>query len=166
MERLAALLEYPSSRFFDALDSHGDWPDEACAEVGTFAAAVRGESVEALQELYTRTFDLNPVCSLEIGWHLFGEEYERGAFLVKMRQALRQYGVHESTELPDHLTHALRLAARMEPEETRAFLSRFLMPALEKMLAGFEGKENPYGSVLKAVRAVVAQGVIACPASI
>ena len=38
---------------------------------------------EQIQELYTRTFDINPVCTLEIGWHIFGEDYARGALLVK-----------------------------------------------------------------------------------
>jgi nitrate reductase delta subunit len=153
MDALARLLEYPRPGFEDLL---GECP--------AFAAAVAGESLESLQELYTRTFDLNPECSLEIGWHLFGEEYERGAFLVKMRQELRRYGIPESTELPDHLTHALRLAARMAAEDARVFSSRFILPALEKMLAAMEGKGNPYRNVLEAVRAALAQGVAQCPA--
>jgi nitrate reductase delta subunit len=153
MNMLARLLEYPRPGFQELLD--------ACP---AFAAAVHGESLESLQELYTRTFDLNPECSLEIGWHLFGEEYERGSFLVNMRQELRRYGIPESTELPDHLTHVLRLTARMEAEDARVFSSRFILPALQKMLGAMEGKSNPYQKVLEAVRAALAQGVARCPA--
>ncbi len=137
LEHLARLLEYPHT------------------------LTIPAESLESLQELYTRTFDLNPECSLEAGWHLFGEEYERGSFLVKMREELRRHGIPESTELPDHLTHALRLAARMEPGEARAF-SEFILPAVDKMLAGLAGKNNPYEDVLKAVRAALAQGAAEC----
>ena len=31
-----------------------------------------------IEETFTRTFDVNPACALEVGWHLFGEEYARG----------------------------------------------------------------------------------------
>ena len=60
-----------------------------------FAERVRTLPLEDLEELFTRTFDLNPVCCLEVGWHLYGEDYNRGAFLVKMRQLLRSHGVAE-----------------------------------------------------------------------
>src|SRR6266568_3182701 len=58
----------------------------------------------ARQELYVQTFEFNPACTLELGWHLFGENYERGEFLVRMREQLRRHGIAESNELPDHLT--------------------------------------------------------------
>ncbi len=104
------------------------------------------------EELYTQTFDLNPVCSLEVGWHLFGEEYARGAFLVRMREELRKHGIPEATELPDHLTYALRLVERMAPADAGEFSARYLVPALDKMLAALEGKGNPYESVLREIR--------------
>ena len=72
-----------------------------------------------LEELYTRTFDINPVCSLETGWHLFGEDYNRGAFLVRMRGLLRQHGIEEGAELTDHLESALRVLSVMEPRSVR-----------------------------------------------
>ena len=69
------------------------------------------------QELYVQTFEFNPACTLELGWHLFGENYERGEFLVRMRDLLRRHGIAESTELPDHLTHVLALVGRLDHEE-------------------------------------------------
>lgn len=117
-----------------------------------FADHLRGLCTADQQELFTQTFDLNPVCSLELGWHLFGENYDRGLLLVKMRQQLRLYGLEESTELPDHLTCALRLLARMEQESAAVFAEAIVLPALEKMLAALRGKENPYENVLEAVR--------------
>jgi nitrate reductase delta subunit len=103
------------------------------------------------QELYVQTFEFNPACTLEIGWHLFGENYERGEFLVRMREQLRRYGIVESSELPDHLTHLLALIGRMEHEEAAELAGHFLLPALAKIQDGL--KENPYGSVIAAVQA-------------
>ena len=127
-------------------------PAEAGARLAEFARALEGKSTLELQELFTVTFDLNPVCSLELGWHLFGENYDRGLLLVKMRGLLRQHGLAESGELPDHLSHALRLLARMEADARRDFAVAIVLPALGKMLDAFRGRQNPYEGVLVALK--------------
>lgn len=132
------------------------WED-VCCELEIFLRETQSLTTEDYQELYTRTFDINPVSSLEIGWHLFGEAYERGAFLVKMREKLRMHQVEESTELPDHLVHVLKLVGRLESEEQKAFVSHFLHPALKKMLDGFEGKSNPYEHLIRALSVGLSQ---------
>jgi nitrate reductase delta subunit len=104
-----------------------------------------------MQELYVQTFEFNPACTLEIGWHLFGENYERGEFLVRMREQLRRYGIAETSELPDHLTHLLVLIGRVEHEEAAELAGQFLLPALAKIQDGL--KDNSYGSVIAAVQA-------------
>jgi nitrate reductase delta subunit len=104
----------------------------------------------AMQELYIQTFEFNPACTLEIGWHLFGENYERGEFLVRMRGELRRHGIAETTELPDHLTHVLRLIKRMEHDEAARLAGEAVLPALEKIQLP---EDNPYRPVLDAIRA-------------
>lgn len=108
-------------------------------------------TVDSMQELYTRTFEINPVCALEVGWQLFGERYERGTFIVKMRQTLRAMDLPESTELPDHLVHVLQALGRMDEDESREFAKTFVLPAMEKMLAGFKDKDNVYRGVLTGI---------------
>jgi nitrate reductase assembly molybdenum cofactor insertion protein NarJ len=105
----------------------------------------------AMQELYVQTFEFNPACTLEIGWHLFGENYERGEFLVRMREQLRRYGIAETTELPDHLTYLLVLIGRMERGEAAELAGQFLLPALAKIREGL--KDNAYGLLIAAVQA-------------
>ncbi len=156
---LGSLLAYPDNLFFrrlsccqtilrEQIPEAGDWIDE-------FVRSVREKGYAELQEIYTHTFDLNPVCSLEIGWQLYGENYSRGEFLVDMRQSLRRLGVEESTELPDHLTHALAAFGRMSAMEADRFAAKMLLPALEKMSAGLNGKNCPYQHLFEAIRAVV-----------
>jgi nitrate reductase gamma subunit len=91
---LAYILGYPGEGFCDRLDEAfeqigGELP-EASEHLRAFADALRPLPAGDREELYTRTFDINPVCSLEIGWQLFGEEYHRGALLVRLRQELRR----------------------------------------------------------------------------
>jgi nitrate reductase assembly molybdenum cofactor insertion protein NarJ len=101
------------------------------------------------QELYVQTFEFNPATTLEIGWHLFGENYERGEFLVRMRGLLRRHGIAESTELPDHLTHLLALISRMDHDEAAELAGLFLLPALGKIKDALKG--NPYAALIGAI---------------
>ena len=141
LEALAPLLTYPGPQYKTT--------SATCPE---FARAIEPLSTEELQEAWVRTFEMTPECCLDIGWHLFGENYERGEFLVMLRQELKRHGIAESTELPDHLSHVLPLVARMEAP--RAFTERFLKPALDRILAGLAG--SPFEPLLRAVRTLEA----------
>lgn len=158
-EALGKLLHYPHDEYqADAERCRAllaTREPEAGSLIGAFCEAIRPLPLERLQELFTQTFDLNPVCSLEAGWQLYGEEYARGSFLVAMRGLLRDYGIEESCELPDHLTHLLPLLDRLEPDERQEFIERHLSPALSKMLAAFENKATPFRNVLAAVELAV-----------
>ena len=103
----------------------------------------------AMQELYVQAFEFNPACTLEIGWHLFGENYERGEFMVRMREQLRRYGIAESTELPDHLTHLLLLINRMGHAEAAELAGQYVLPALGKIKDAL--KDHVYGPVIAGI---------------
>jgi len=133
------------------------------ARLDSFNVAIDGLSIGELEELYTRTFDINPVGSLEVGWHLHGETYERGAFLVQMRDLLRRCSIEESSELPDHLTHTLLAVGRMGKEEGSAFISSRLLKAIDKMLEGFVGKGNPYEHMLTATKLLLTETCMQTP---
>lgn len=127
------------------------------ARVGRFRRALEPLTPQAREELYTRTFDLNPVCCLEIGWHLFGEHYERGRFLVDMRRTLRGLGLSESGELPDHLSHVLSALGFAEDHGLQA-LAGMALHAVDRMLACIRGKQNPFEDLLEVVRHILAEG--------
>ena len=158
-DQLAALLEYPGADYLERVvrctQALGETQPEAAVLLAGFEEQVGDLSTEDLQALFTSTFDLDPVCTLEVGWHLFGEQYERGVFLVKMRQQLRRFALAESTELPDHLTHVLAVLGRMEAEEAGEFAAACVHPALDKMRAGLGGKSNPFENVLEAIARVL-----------
>ena len=152
---LSTLLDYPDdgyiARAADCLRMLEDRHDAATEPAKPFFAALGKMTLEEAQELYTRTFDINPVCTLEVGWHVYGEDYARGEFLVKMRQMLREHDLPESTELPDHLTHVLALLARLDAKDADELAGRYLLPALKKMLDGMGDSDNPYKAALDAI---------------
>ncbi len=159
-EQFAKLLGYPDGKYVETAEhcrgAVAQYSDEAQGNLCEFHSRIESRTTEQLQELFVQTFDLNPVCVLEVGWHLYGDNYDRGAFLVKTREQLRRHGIAESTELPDHLTHVLALLARMDAEEASAFAAGSVIPALDKMLAGIAGKASSYEFLLIALRQTLA----------
>ena len=113
------------------------------------AARLRYPEEASQQEVYVETFEFNPACTLELGWHLFGENYERGEFLVRMREQLRRHRIAESTELPDHLTLLLPLVARMSHDEATQLVGEFILPAVAKILSAIHG--NKYEAVIAGI---------------
>ncbi|HKS74008.1 MAG TPA: molecular chaperone TorD family protein [Terriglobales bacterium] len=152
-QSLASLLTYPDAQYRQRVEaSLRIAGSEYRSLLEKFSHSIEGLEVWELEELFTRTFDMNPVCSLELGWHLFGENYERGLLMVRMREELRRFDIHESAELPDHLTHVLALLGRMSHDKAADFAGACVMPALKKMLEALRGKVNPFESVLLAVQ--------------
>ena len=152
-ERFAKLFEYPGEDYRanaeQCLAALRRERSEAAASLDEFCAPIRSLNTDELRELFTRTFDLNPMCTLEIGWQLYGEDYQRGEFLVKMREQLREYDLRESGELPDHLSHALVLLAHLEPEEAAEFAGGYLLPALDKMRTSWREGRNAFAALLE-----------------
>ncbi|MEW6071655.1 MAG: nitrate reductase molybdenum cofactor assembly chaperone [Planctomycetota bacterium] len=158
-DALAGLLAYPGAGWEEALRAGQTLLDEESAPAARDLADFRSRTADlspgAREELFTRTFDLDPSCCLEVGWHAFGEHYERGAFLVWVREGLQRHGLAESSELPDHLTHLLRLVGRMEPRAAEDLVADRVLPALEKVRRTLEERDNPYACLLRAIQTVL-----------
>jgi nitrate reductase molybdenum cofactor assembly chaperone len=150
---LSRLLSYPDENYDTLVELlyllvQNDLP-EAAQGISKFGQFVEQCGKYELEENYTRTFDVNPSCALEIGWHLFGEDYMRGQFLVRMREELAKYKIPESTELPDHLTHVLAVVASMPEDEAHQFTHSCVFPALHKMQASLDKNESPYRYLIR-----------------
>ncbi len=158
---LSRTLAYPNETYrvriamaAEALDALGG-RDRQVAAMRNFSAWAGTETVHELEESYTQAFDLNPTCSLEIGWHLFGEEYDRGAFMAFLRELLAQYGIPEHVELPDHITHVLPLLAAMPPAESSRLAARAVLPAMTRMIDSLTKSSSPWVELMIGLREAV-----------
>lgn len=154
IEAIAALFTYPSTEYVKAVEQAVACSDSAAPALREFEREIRRIPLGDLQELYTSTFDLSPVCALDLGWHLFGEDYKRGLFLARMRRELRAHNISETSELPDHLSLALLLLARMGPAQAEEFGCAIAAPALERMLKCMPA-QNLFASLLQAVQQLI-----------
>jgi nitrate reductase delta subunit len=153
-DALGGLFCYPDSTYAErlyqcrrAMETHS--PEAATCLLKVEESLV-GRSRMDMEELYTRTFDLNPTCTLDIGWHLYGEQYERGRFLVRCRDLLEELSIDEKGELPDHLSSLLSALGRLPEELAAPFAARFLLPALLVMRKALEKKESAFAGLLAA----------------
>jgi nitrate reductase molybdenum cofactor assembly chaperone NarJ/NarW len=147
-DNLAALIEYPGANWHSQLAAIA--AEDLFSE---FRSRIATLSLSEAQELYTRTFDLNPVCALEIGYHLFGENYKRGEFLAHLRETEAPFELGQENQLPDYLPVLLRLLTKLKDEDLRSSLvSECLIPALDKLLTSLKESDNPYRFLLEALR--------------
>ena len=156
-EGFAGLLDYPGAGWPLLIESCGellaDGRLEIFAAFTDFSKGVVTLPLSELQELYTRTFDLSPVCTLDIGYHLFGENYKRGVFLANLRETEAPFDLGQEHQLPDYLPVLLRLSTKLDDQELRsALIVDCMIPALEKMSRTLSAGENPYRHLIAAVR--------------
>jgi nitrate reductase delta subunit len=153
--KAADLLAYPDEGLparAVALAEQVKWYSETWEDLfEAFALHLSLTPLTELEEAYTRTFDLNPSCCMDLGWHLFGEAYKRGHFLANLRTRLHQHGIAEGSELPDHLPTVLRLLPKLEKEDAEGLVRDCVLPALAKIRGNLGEAAGPYPLVLEAI---------------
>jgi nitrate reductase assembly molybdenum cofactor insertion protein NarJ len=164
----AHLLEYPHPRFADEARAAAEWLDapapEAAVLARCFACDVAGISTGALEEAYTAAFDFASVATIYAGEHLFGPSEARASFLSRLRAMQRAHGVAASSELPDHVTELLRLAAAMpESDERNEMLRDAVLPTARAALQPLQQQKHPFANAVAAVIAVVEGVATAAP---
>jgi nitrate reductase delta subunit len=134
----------------------------AAAPMARFAALLTAQPPARLEELFTATFDLQPVCHPYVGYQLCGESQQRTLFLMRLQQLYRQHGFTGDGELADHLATLLRFVGSVADRDCGMEIIRDgLLPALGKMAAGLEGEGQPYGELIKAVESFLSETVAA-----
>ncbi len=161
----ADLLSYPTAALpaqaEACLEQLRSTHPEAAAALDKFHQAMQHRAPEQNEELYTITFDMQPVCYPYVGYHLFGESYKRGALMAQLNEAYHAFGYFPENELPDSVSVILRFlsldAANRQGDFCQALLAEGLLPAIEKMRQSFgEQSENPYASLLTALQLILA----------
>ncbi len=149
-EAFARIFDYPRASLpTDArevlaiLETHDP---EAAEAMAAFVASLPGDGadldeaqLDEMQELYTRSFQVQAVTTLDVGYVAFGDDYKRGELLVNLSREHREAGVDCGSELGDHLPNVLRLIPRWEDQETaHEFVELILYFALGRMIEEFD----------------------------
>ncbi len=142
-DQLADLFAYPAANFPETVGSVQAMLDQQHPAVGAllrpFSEFVREATLSQLEELFLRTFEVQSVTTLDLGYVLFGDDYKRGKLLVHLNQEHQAAGNDCRHELADHLPNLLRLLPRMSDIALRRELvEKIIAPALRKIIGEFD----------------------------
>ena len=132
---------------------------EAAGLLNQFKTFLDQTPLSRKEEIYTGTFHVQTACYPYVGYHLFRDGSHRKLFLAGLEEQYQIYDFLAADELPDHLGIMLRFLAKDEDEEERdELISLWIIPALKRMLGGFEVETNPYKVLLRALLLVLQEG--------
>lgn len=142
-ERLAALFGYPTADFPEVVQQVQTALDQQFPTVGEtlrpFTEFIGNATLSQMEELFMRSFEVQAVTTLDIGYVLFGDDYKRGKLLVHLNQEHQAAGNDCRHELADHLPNLLRLLPKMKDTALRQELvEKILTPALYKIIGEFD----------------------------
>jgi nitrate reductase molybdenum cofactor assembly chaperone NarJ/NarW len=126
---------------------------EAAAQLQSFTEFLVTTDRGRVEEIYTSTFELQPICHPYVGYQLCGESQRRALFLMKLNELYRQHGYNPGSELPDHISELLRFIGSSSDQNCcRELIEDGLLPAVEKIISGIENNDHPYKWLLKALQ--------------
>ena len=140
---LASLFSYPDEKLridFEAvhklLESKYISASKFFNEFYLFSKSI---SLFKWQEIYTRTFDVQAITTLDLGYVLFGDDYKRGELLVNLSKEHKKFDNDCGSELGDHLPNVLRLLTKLTDDDLKTDLIYLIIkPALHKISAEFD----------------------------
>lgn len=157
---LAGLFDYPDQKTDDLLDYTSDILQAQYSSVidtfRQFGETIRGMDLHSREEYFVRTFEVEALISMDLGYILFGEDYKRGNFLAMMQQEQTEAGNNLGSELADHLPNVMRLLPLMSEQHVAEELAYSIMfPAISEILKKFENTDNVYQYAFETVLKVM-----------
>lgn len=146
---IADSLEYPhegsrAAAHYVAVEVATRYPDVGRA-FAALATWLEGVPFEESEEVYSALFDLRPSCTLHVGFHVYGEAYQRGVLLAGLVRETSDAGIELGSELADFLPTVLRLLARLgKTAGSKLLTERIVAPGLATMKRELSSITTPW----------------------
>lgn len=155
--QFAALLSYPDAEVQKTAATCQELLQEnrfdVTEQLQLFTEFLKTSNRSIIEEVFTSTFDLQPICHPYVGYQLCGESQQRTMFLMKLQEIYRQHDYNSGSELPDHIGQMLRFIGITNDQKCRQeLIDEGLLPALEKIIQAIENDNHPYKGLLKALQ--------------
>ena len=140
---LAGLYQYPDLEYPQKVGDIqnfivSNYP-EAGEDINTFVELLPSHDLNMMQELYIRSFDVQSITTLDIGYVVFGDDYKRGELLANLNREHTQTDNDCGSELGDHLPNLLRLISKLDDQDLIVeMMEELIVPAIKKMISEFE----------------------------
>ncbi len=138
----AKVFEYPEEDYhevvIEAIKALGDGYPQSTKELEKFLELLPMQTGE-LQELYSKSFEVQAVTSLDVGYVLYGDDYQRGVIMVNLKEEHSKANNSCGEELTDFLPNLLRLLPKMQdPETIHELVTMLIAIAVEKMMEEYD----------------------------
>ncbi len=151
---LADIFRYPDEKLSDRMRDLQSlvsykFPEQA-EKVNRVLDTFSKMTIRQQQEYYLKTFDVQAVCYLDIGYVMFGEDYKRAQLLVNLQKEHTAAGIDCGSELGDHLPNVLTLLSKTTDNSFAEELGFIVTtPAVRFMLTKFKDVNNYYKDLLE-----------------
>jgi len=141
--KISKLFVYPEKEnFVNNVKDVQQYLDEVLPHIGKmlrpFTEVIGNVTKHELEDLYLRSFEVQSITTLDIGYVVFGDDYKRGELLVNLNKEHKSYGIECGDELADNLSNVLKLINVIENDELlEDLVQKIIAPALIKMIEGF-----------------------------
>lgn len=144
-ELFASLLAYPDKGLLTKVEAAQEFINENYPDAADTMIEFTGFAETTLlwkwEEIYTRTFDVQAITTLDAGYVLFGDDYKRGELLVNLSKEHTNADNDCKTELADHLPNLLRLLGKLNNNDFKDDLIYLIIkPALKKIIDEFNSR--------------------------
>lgn len=135
---IADLFEYPDQQYPEKVSRVKELLAEsypkAAVELEKFIELLPGDNIQTIQALFSRTFEVQAITTLDIGYVLFGDDYKRGELLSNLNREHADANSDCGSELSDHLPNLLRLMSLSKDEAMiEELVEEIISPALRSM---------------------------------
>ena len=154
LKLLALLLHYPDDELAGSLNEIEEEIERFSSLPGKdiltgFFTYLKGKPLARVQEEYIVTFDMNTAMSLNLTYHLVGDDKKRGAALAKLQQIYRGMDCELlSGELPDYLPIMLEFWSICPAEIFKEMAVEYREP-IAILAAGLQEAQSPYAGLLR-----------------
>ncbi|NOR75126.1 MAG: hypothetical protein GQ525_08190 [Draconibacterium sp.] len=144
---IADLFRYPTVETLKSIQRVSDYLAEKdivlAVKFKSFVEFHSNKTLTDLEEQYIRTFDVQAICHLDIGYIIFGDDSKRGRFLYHMKEEQENAGNDCGKDLADFLPNILTLLAKTDNRDLAEELSvSILLPALGSINQKLENENN------------------------
>jgi nitrate reductase delta subunit len=161
---LSALLQYPDHDFLSQIEmietEVDDMPSKEMKKcMDDFLRYLKAHSPIHLQEGYTAAFDMNPSTTLNLTYHLYGDNEKRADMLARLQQRYQDAGYERTTgELPDYLPMMLEFLS-VCPDSDNMQLIWECLGGLEDVVGRLQKAAPPYAALLQFLVPIVADRI-------
>lgn len=157
LELISLLLGYPTQELNNTMQYMAKTPQRVRriprldAVLTVFVRTISPLPLPDWQALYVQTFDLSPVTSLHLTWHIFGDSPRQGRALAAINEVYRDAGFSPVPgELPDYLPMMLEFMA-VAPKWATLCLGQKFGGTIAYLASHLGNQNNHYAPLLEHV---------------